>query len=297
VSEAGGSGTDIVTSSVGFSLGDAAHVLGSVENLTLANVATALNATGNALANILAGNNFNNTLAGAGGLDSLRGGLGNDTYVLENGADGIVDTGGVDTATSTVSRSIAAYATLDNLTLVNVAAALAGTGNNLANIITGNNFNNTLNGGNGNDRLNGGLGSDNLIGGVGNDVLNGGNGNDTLTGGVGVDTLTGGANNDFFVFNAPLNAANRDVVTDFFAPQDTFRVENAVMTGLGAPGGLAPAKFFAGAAAHDADDRVIYNKVNGALSYDSNGNAAGGVTLLATLTNKPMLTSVDFVVI
>ena len=49
--------------------------------------------------------------------------------------------------------------------------------------------------------------------------------------------------------------------------------------------------------AHDADDHIIYNKATGALSYDSNGNLAGGVTQLATLTNKPMLQANDFLVI
>jgi hypothetical protein len=36
---------------------------------------------------------------------------------------------------------------------------------------------------------------------------------------------------------------------------------------------------------------------SGALSYDTNGNLAGGVTLLATLVTKPTLTFSDFVVI
>jgi Ca2+-binding RTX toxin-like protein len=100
------------------------------------------------------------------------------------------------------------------------------------------------------------------------------------------------------VFNAPLSAANRDVVVDFNHVQDTFRLENAVMAGLGGAGALASAKFFAGAVAHDADDRIVYNKATGALSYDSNGNAAGGTTLLATLTNKPAnIAANDFVVI
>jgi Ca2+-binding RTX toxin-like protein len=69
-------------------------------------------------------------------------------------------------------------------------------------------------------------------------------------------------------------------------------------TALGAAGALNPARFFAGVAAHDADDRIIYNKLNGALYFDSNGNAAGGVTLLATLLNKPAdVAANDFVVI
>jgi len=128
--------------------------------------------------------------------------------------------------------------------------------------------------------------------------LLGGNGNDTLSGGVGIDTLTGGLNNDYFVFNAPLNIANRETITDFNHAADTFKLENAVMTKLGAGVHALNAAFFhAGAAAADADDYVIYNHATGALSYDSNGNAAGGMTLLAFLTNKPVLAANDFLVI
>ena len=118
-------------------------------------------------------------------------------------------------------------------------------------------------------------------------MIPGGAGNDTFVGGLGIDTLAGGLNNDFFVFNAPLNAANRDTITDFSHVNDTFRLENAVMTTIGGPGALNAAFFRAGAAALDANDHIIYNKATGYLSYDSNGNAAGGLTLLAVLSNKP----------
>jgi Ca2+-binding RTX toxin-like protein len=105
-------------------------------------------------------------------------------------------------------------------------------------------------------------------------------------------------NNDIFVFNAPLSALNRDTITDFNHVADTFQLENAVMTTLGAGvHALSAAMFRAGAAAADANDHVIYNQANGFLSYDSNGNGAGGVTLLAVLTNKPVLAANDFVVI
>jgi Ca2+-binding RTX toxin-like protein len=69
-----------------------------------------------------------------------------------------------------------------------------------------------------------------------------------------------------------------------------------VMTQLAA-GPLLPASFRAGAAALDADDFIVYNQATGGLFYDLNGNAAGGVTQLATLTTKPALTAADFVVI
>jgi Ca2+-binding RTX toxin-like protein len=63
--------------------------------------------------------------------------------------------------------------------------------------------------------------------------------------------------------------------------------------------GLNPGFFRAGAAALDANDYVIYNKATGVLSYDSNGNLAGGSVQVAVLTNatKPTLDASDFVVI
>jgi len=131
--------------------------------------------------------------------------------------------------------------------------------------------------------------------------LSGGNGNDRLLGGLGNDTMTGGLNNDIFVFNtAPNTATNRDIVTDFNHVNDVFHFENAVFTKLGAGvHGLNPAFFRVGATALDGNDYIIYNKATGVLSYDSNGNLAGGSVQVAVLTNatKPTLDASDFVVI
>ena len=101
------------------------------------------------------------------------------------------------------------------------------------------------------------------------------------------------------MFNTAL-AANRDSVADFAnlsGNNDTFRLENAIFTKLAAVGGLNPAFFKAGAAAADANDYIVYNKLTGALFYDSNGNGAGGAIQFATLATKPTLTSLDFAVI
>jgi Ca2+-binding RTX toxin-like protein len=160
--------------------------------------------------------------------------------------------------------------------------------------------NDTLSGNGGNDILLGGNGIDTLNGGLGSDTLNGGADRDTLIGGAGVDPVTGGPGSDFFVFNAPASAANRDIVADFAnvaGNNDTFRLENAVMPKVGPAGALNPAFFRAGAAALDANDFVVYNRTTGALFYDANGSAAGGAIHLATLTNKPLLSAADFVVI
>ncbi|MEW6248539.1 MAG: calcium-binding protein [Nitrospirota bacterium] len=78
VTEAANEGTDLVKSSITYTLGD------HVENLTLTGTA-AINGTGNALNNVLTGNSGVNVLAGGAGNDRLKGGKGNDTYVFGRG--------------------------------------------------------------------------------------------------------------------------------------------------------------------------------------------------------------------
>jgi hypothetical protein len=56
---------------------------------------------------------------------------------------------------------------------------------------------------------------------------------------------------------------------------------------------LASNAFFIGAAAHDADDHIIYDSVTGSLIYDSNGSLAGGATVFATLTPALLLTNAE----
>lgn len=88
VTEAGSGGTDLVSSSIDYTLG------ANVENLILTGSATtgtgnelANVITGNALANILSGGLGNDTLYGAGGSDRLFGGAGDDRLVGGNGVD------------------------------------------------------------------------------------------------------------------------------------------------------------------------------------------------------------------
>ena len=78
-------------------------------------------------------------------------------------------------------------------------------------------------------------------------------------------------------------------------PADTVRLKAGVFAGLTA-GVLAADAFHIGAAAADAEDRIIYNNATGALSFDSNGNTAGGITKFAQLAGLA-LTNADFVVI
>ena len=76
-----------------------------------------------------------------------------------------------------------------------------------------------------------------------------------------------------------------------------FHLDNAVFTKLGAPGAMNAAFFRTGPAALDANDHIVYDQATGVLSYDSNGDAAGGMVQFAVLSNKPALTAADFVVI
>jgi Ca2+-binding RTX toxin-like protein len=196
VTEAASAGTDLVQSSVSFTLGN------NVENLTLTGTA-AINGTGNSAANVLTGNSGNNTLNGAGGADTMIGGAGNDTYVVDNTGDVVTELSnqGVDLVQSSVSHTLSAN--VENLTLTGTGNTTA-TGNELVNSLTGNSGNNTLTGGAGNDTLNGGAGADSLVGGSGNDTY-------WLGRGFGIDTIT---ENDATAGNTDVARFEAGIATD-----------------------------------------------------------------------------------
>ena len=52
-----------------------------------------------------------------------------------------------------------------------------------------------------------------------------------------------------------------------------------------------------GAAALDADDRIIYNSATGNIFYDANGSAAGGAAHFATVSPGTALTNADFLIV
>ncbi len=130
--------------------------------------------------------------------------------------------------------------------------------------------------------------ANNIVGNAGNNTLNGKQGNDTLTGGNGLDS---------FVFDTTLGAGNVDTITSFITADDTIVLENAIFAALGV-GALAAGAFNTGAAATQADDRIIFDSVSKALLYDADG--VGGVAAIqfASITNLGgVLSAADFSII
>ena len=134
-----------------------------------------------------------------------------------------------------------------------------------------------------------GEGGTNGSGRDGTDSDNGAGGNDELTGLVGQDS---------FLFDTPLNAAtNVDTITDFSVADDTIMLDDDVFSSSLGLGNISAGEFVIGAAALDANDRIIYNSATGALSYDSDGVGGTAQIQFATLSTGLALTNLDFLVV
>lgn len=91
VVELAGDGTDVIWAGQTYSIANIANV----ENLFLFGTLS-VNATGNALVNVLRGNEANNTLDGGAGNDTLNGGAGNDMLMGGSGNDTLIGDDGID---------------------------------------------------------------------------------------------------------------------------------------------------------------------------------------------------------
>ena len=263
------------------------NVLGTSNSDTVVGDALANSFTGGGGNDTLNTGAGNDTLIGSAGNDTLIGGAGNDSYSFDTdlalGTDTLNEAGGgVDTLNfgATTTRSVAVNLGLATSQVVNAGLSLTlGSATTFENVI----------GGNLADTLTGNTLANNLNGGGGNDTINGGGGNDTLTGGAGADR---------FRFATTLNATtNRDVISDFsIAQMDTIELENAVFTAFTTTGTLAAPAFFIGAAATNANQRILYNSATGGLFYDEDGSGAIGSIAFATLNSGLALNNTFFTI-
>ena len=262
VTEAVGGGTDIVYSSVSYSLNDSSEVE-SLAALSFTGT-TALNFAGNSLNNTLLGNDGNNQLNGKGGADVMTGRAGNDTYLVHNAGDKAFEAvgGGTDVIYSAVSYTLANDQEIEGLSAITweLIDPINLTGNGLKNQIIGN---------------------------AGENKLDGKGGNDALHGREGADT---------FAFTTALGATNVDDIHGFVSGQDRIELENAIFSAL--PDGTLNANaFVVGTAATTTDHRIVYNGSTGQLYYDSDGVGGSAATLFAILKGAPLLAHSDFSVI
>jgi Ca2+-binding RTX toxin-like protein len=119
VQENASAGSDLVESSITYSIAS----LANVEHVVLTGTA-AINATGNGGNNMLRGNAANNTLSSNGGVDALQGLGGNDT-LNDSGGNGLLDGGsGTDSLTGNSGRQFFIGGTGNDTIATNTGADL-----------------------------------------------------------------------------------------------------------------------------------------------------------------------------
>ncbi|HEV2564445.1 MAG TPA: calcium-binding protein [Microvirga sp.] len=232
--------------------------------------------------------NVDDALFGSANNDRILGGVGNDRLYGRDGNDRLYGEDGNDRLYGEIG--------IDTLYGGDGNDSLAGKAGD--DRLYGDSGDDRLYGSSGNDVLSGGSGNDRLYGSIGVDVLSGGSGNDRLYGEAGADNLRSGSGKDVFVYNAmPTDPAEVDTVRDFSVANDTFWLNNRVFTGLENEGQLKSSAFWTGTQAHDATDRIIYDRGNGVLYYDQDGTGATEQVVVAKLSTGLRMTNLDFLVI
>ncbi|NOT71257.1 MAG: calcium-binding protein [Hyphomicrobium sp.] len=249
---------------------------------SLANVVDGLDGNdilrGQAGGDTLRGGNGNNVLDGGTGADNLYGGIGDDILIVDSAGDRVFESvgGGTnDFVYATASYTLAAGQEIEGFTAAPLAntAPVNLTGNELRQVIRGNNGVNTI------------------LGGGGNDSLYGFGGSDTIESQAGNDSLFGGTGVDRFQFRqSHLGAASGIDLIYGFTAADYIKFDTASVP---FERSLFSTEFALGTSALDASDRVIYDKVSGAMWFDADGTGAQAKILFAVLDTKPALSAVD----
>ena len=203
----------------------------------------------------------------------------------------IHDTGGFDTLdlttckkASTVDLQPGSYSNLNgyvgNLGIAKDTVIERVNGSKVTDIIHGNDANNQL------------YGNDD------NDQLFGMGGNDFISGGLGRDWLSGGAGHDSFVFDTKLGSKNVDTIADFEPGVDLIDLDQHIFTKI-ATGHLAPGAFEANTSGVASNPlvRIVYDKDDGILYYDRDGNGFIPGVKFAFIGKNLDVTYKDFLVI
>ncbi|MGE0165701.1 MAG: M10 family metallopeptidase C-terminal domain-containing protein, partial [Dongiaceae bacterium] len=288
VTEAANAGTDTVQSSASYILG------ANVENLLLTG-SSAIDGTGNTLANALTGNGQANklsglagddtltgnggsdTLDGGTGADSMAGGEGDDLYIQDNPGDVVTETGASagDELRTNQSTLTSPLTGIEHYTFTG-SKAVSFSANGAGNRITATAAADSLAGGGGDDTLSGLGGNDTLIGGADDDLLDGG---------AGADSMEGGAGNDIYVVD---NA--KDVVDETGGGTDTVRstisinlmtlagIENIELLGSGSLNAIA------GAGINRLVGNAGANKLDGGGGVDTMEGGKGNDTYLVDVS-------------
>ena len=261
--EAAGGGNDVVYTNLSHALvsGQEIEILSAISN----SATTAMDLTGNELANLIYANDGVNNLRGGGGADVMVGYGGNDVYYIVSGTESVIEAGGggSDVVYTNLSYALGAGQEIEVLLAVSQGATTAMnlTGNEIANQLYGN------------------------------------DGANVLDGGAGADFMLGYAGADTFQFNTALGGGNVDTIGDFLSGTDKIALDDAVFAGIGGLGALNAGAFVTGTQAGDADDRIIYNSATGALLFDADGSGGTAAVQFATLATGLALTVGDFIVV
>ncbi|MGX7895559.1 M10 family metallopeptidase [Tsuneonella sp. HG222] len=221
------------------------------------------------------GTAYNDFVIGDPGVNRLDGAGGDDTIIGAVGADVIIGGSGFDWASYE-----------DNSGVVFINLTLAKGYNNAA---EGDTYE----------------GVEHLVGGLMDDFFIGNDGANRLNGAMGADTLLGAGGADVFMFTYAPGATsiwgnpNVDLILDFATGVDRIELSAAAFPGLPV-GTLAAGAFWAGTAAHDGDDRILYDAASGKLFFDPDGTGGQAALLFAVLgeTSHPAaIAASDFVVV
>jgi serralysin len=165
-----------------------------------------------------------------------------------------------------------------------------GTGSTFGDFLIGSEVANVLAGSNGNDTLERLGGGDTLSGGIGQDTATYAASDFRVTVDLAVGTGTGGdAAGDTLI-------SIENLIVDFTVADDTIQLDDGIFSGLAA-GTLAANQFVVGAAAQDADDRIVYDDTNCALLFDSDGVGGAAAVQFASVGVGLAVTNLDFLVV